>query len=717
MKVAVRGSLEFVVSVREHRSWRLGRLGRRVLTAFLVVSLVPLLLTAWISYWRSATLLEDFLEENAGKTARAYAADLDLFLERRRQLLRRVPSVTGDLSELLAITVEADPNLEALVKLTGEGEVSESSAADVDPWAVQACARLVGDTDQAMTHAGAGHAHEVVIAVPRSTGVLCGQVTFTLHQDMLSERAQGIGGGTAYIVDRSGTVVCHAFEEDEPHVGRGESLSGPAVNAAAKARPWSGVIEGSMGPAFAAFAPAESLPWGVWVEVPREVAAAPLRSWLAQTVAFAGAFAALIGLLAVVLVQRIVSPIHDVVTAVKTIAGGRYGETLEVRGDDEVAELAREVNRMSGALERSYTELDDRVSERTRQLQSAREFSDLLLDTLKDRILVVDAERRVVRANQAAVRAYGAEVLGAGCDQVHRPSGGVGEACPASRCLDSGEPVAEERVYERGGRSEILAVEVYPIFGDGGEPEAAVEIARDITESKRFQAQMVHHEKMAALGTLAAGLAHEIGNPLASMSSELEMLELDWDTQAARASVPVLRDQIHRMARLLRELVEFGRHPTEAEAWVRALDVVEDAARLLRHAPRAAGVNIEARAEPEDLSVWSNRDRLLQVLVNLGLNALDAVGGEGSVSLVAFADGDVRFEVTDTGTGVPAAVVERMFEPFFTTKPPDEGTGMGLFVSERIVESLGGRLELTSSDESGTRFAVVLPVTSAPLEA
>jgi signal transduction histidine kinase len=220
----------------------------------------------------------------------------------------------------------------------------------------------------------------------------------------------------------------------------------------------------------------------------------------------------------------------------------------------------------------------------------------------------------------------------------------------------------------------------------------------------------MHQEKMAALGTLAAGMAHEIGNPLASMSSELEMLERMWDPEEARASLPVLRDQVRRMAKLLRELVEFGRRPVEEAATFDPAVLLRDVARLLRHDPRGRGVEVVVDASEEVEVLCSSRDRLLQVLVNLGINALDALKGDGRVvyRLAPGEPGTVRLEVTDDGPGLPDEVANRAFEPFFTTKPPGEGTGLGLFVSERIVQGLGGRLELKDTP-AGATFAVTLP--------
>jgi signal transduction histidine kinase len=194
------------------------------------------------------------------------------------------------------------------------------------------------------------------------------------------------------------------------------------------------------------------------------------------------------------------------------------------------------------------------------------------------------------------------------------------------------------------------------------------------------------------------------------MSSELELLERMWDPEEARASLPVLRDQVRRISSLLRELVDFGRGPSEDAAPFDPVVVLEEVARLLRHDPRSRGVDIVVDGGSEAHELCSSRDRLVQVLVNLGINALDAMEGNGSLvfRLVAQADEGVRIDVEDTGPGVSDELADQVFDPFFTTKPPGAGTGLGLFVSERLARELGGRLELVPGG-AGATFAVHVP--------
>jgi len=576
----------------------LGPLGRRLLAGLLLASLVPMVALTALAYRQGRAAVTELARENVQKTAHLYAAELDTFLEAQRELLRALTASGARQPAELSEAVARSPHLRGLVRLGADGQVLAASSPEdlTDGWTLASCRSFLTEPASAMTHAGEAHAHEVVAAVPADDGVLCARVSFTVHEDLMNERVQGVLGGTAYIVDRQGRLVCHAFDDDEPHPERGAPIEGPAHEVARRGVAWSGVDTGRGGErSLLAFAPATTLPWGVWVEVPVATTTAALRPLVLQSVALTLALGGALALAGVALARRLTRPLHELLHAARAITEGRYGETLPSARADEIGALSAEFNRMSQALSASYAELDDRVAQRTAELRAV-------------------------------------------------------------------------------------------------------------------QARLVHQEKMAAVGTLASGLAHEIGNPLASLSSELELLERHWDADDARASLPVLRDQVRRMSELLRELMDFGRAQEHPVARTDLALLLEDASRLLRHDPRSRGVSVVVYVGEPLPALITSRDRLLQVLVNLGLNALDALGGVGTVRLSGRPDAEgAVLEVWDDGPGMSADQAAHAFEPFYTTKAPGAGTGLGLFVSERIVDQLGGRLTLHSAPGDGTRCALHLP--------
>ncbi len=681
------------------------RLDTQLVAGFLAASLVPSILVGSLLTWGGLELAEQAARENVARTADAYGADLDLFVQRQRGRLVDLAK-NGPDQEALTAAVQ---NTSGLAAVWDPASPRTSSPAPAD-WAKTACQELAANTDKDVTHAGAGQAHEVVIAVRSGASVLCGQLTFTLHQEMLTEQAESLLGGQAYIVDRAGTVVCHTFDDVGHHDPRGQVLSAAVTDVAQAQQEWSGRLVGSEDNVVAAYAPSSELPWGVWVEVSESRALGPFLTGLWRSVLVAAAISLLSAGLAVLLARRLGAPVREVARAVSRVAAGELGAEVPVRGPAEVAALAHEFNAMSRALAGFHAELEARVVDRTRKLSEARAFSDRLLDTMHHQIIVLDGDLAVVRANSAAVAALGGPIEGRVAAEL--PGRGEATAASVAAVLRSGQPRREER--NLGELGPVLEVETVPLIGENGQPIGVLEVSRDVTELRQMHARLAHQDKISALGTLAAGLAHEIGNPLASMSSELEMLERMWSPDDARKALPVLREQVRRISRLLRELVDLGRPASPRLSHFRPLTVLDEVARLLQHDPRSKGVEVVVGG-PSLPALYAQRDGLVQVLVNLGLNALDAVADVANARVVLSVHSSrwgCAFEVADNGPGLPADVVGRVFDPFFTTKGPGQGTGLGLFVSARIVEGMGGRIDHVPG-ASGTRFRVYLPASVA----
>ncbi len=233
---------------------------------------------------------------------------------------------------------------------------------------------------------------------------------------------------------------------------------------------------------------------------------------------------------------------------------------------------------------------------------------------------------------------------------------------------------------------------------------------RRIAESEQLQAHVRHQEKMAALGVLSAGIAHDIANPLASLSSELEMLEDERDIEQVRTSVAEVRRQVSRIERILREMTDFARRRGDETASLPVRLAVDDALRMVRHDPRARKVHFEVHVPADLPPVRAVEDHLVMVFVNLLINAFDAMPDGGELHIEGRAErGGVAIVVRDTGTGMTEEVRKRAPEPLFTTKERGRGTGLGLSVSVGIVESAGGTLSIDSEPGRGTEVTVRFP--------
>jgi len=302
-------------------------------------------------------------------------------------------------------------------------------------------------------------------------------------------------------------------------------------------------------------------------------------------------------------------------------------------------------------------------------------------------------------------------------------------ALPIDRLLDGAE-----RLHERGGAGPL------PLLGDSHErglSRAAVTFERTaralLEERARLAAKvdelvaanrslgearesLIRSERMATVGRLAAGLAHEVGNPLGAITGYVALArtrlpgDADPELAAALTRIAVAAERIDHTVRDLLDFARPGR--TELKA-VAVEPVVEAALRLLRAHPRFRDVSVKVSVEPRLPAVTADPRQLEQVVVNVLLNAADAMGGRGDVAVrAALADpgrsARVLLSVSDRGPGIPPEHLERIFDPFFTTKEPGAGSGLGLAISNRIVESFGGELAARNDPGGGATFTVAL---------
>jgi signal transduction histidine kinase len=243
----------------------------------------------------------------------------------------------------------------------------------------------------------------------------------------------------------------------------------------------------------------------------------------------------------------------------------------------------------------------------------------------------------------------------------------------------------------------------------------AIAFNQTILELQNRQEQLLQSGKMAAVGTLTSGIAHELNNPLNNIGLTVEALIDDFDDLPDEQKQRMLKQaytQVERAGATVRNLLDFTRKGRSVFARFQVGKAVETARRLVENEARLAGVAWTSDI-PRDLpEIRGHPHDLQQVFLNLFLNAIQAMesGGELSVDAEVVDGASVRVRVADTGPGIPQENLSQIFDPFFTTKDPGMGTGLGLSVSHGIVEEHGGRIEVTSELGQGTTFSVYLPV-------
>ncbi len=355
--------------------------------------------------------------------------------------------------------------------------------------------------------------------------------------------------------------------------------------------------------------------------------------------------------------------------------------TGNMEGPILLAEMDREIVAVSQAISRAHHELDAAVD------RAMRMTTALALDMRMDFVLAL-------ALLVALLVAFGWDLF----RHVVRPL----------RLL-------RRKVRAFGRREGALAPPDFPIAEIRALAEALVRLGRAVREREQrleeARSIAAHQEKMAALGLMAAGLAHEVGNPLAAARAALEvgLVKLDrGDAEGARSFLDDALNEIGRAEEVAREALAFGKPARDVPELLDPHPVVMRALKLVRLARRVPTLETEVRVENE-LRVHAPEDVLEQVLVNLLLNAVDAAGASGRV-VVEIAAVDARWarlDVVDTGPGVPEPLRERIFSPFVSTK--DKGTGLGLGISRTLVRRIGGDLLLVDGHPGRTRFRLLLP--------
>jgi signal transduction histidine kinase len=228
-------------------------------------------------------------------------------------------------------------------------------------------------------------------------------------------------------------------------------------------------------------------------------------------------------------------------------------------------------------------------------------------------------------------------------------------------------------------------------------------------ELQEAQAHLLHQEKMAAFGLLAAGIAHEVGNPLTSISSIVQMLTRRDNDAYTQEKLALVNSQLARIQNTLRELINFSRPASSARTWFTIADILNEGWNIAKYYKRTKGRTIELHL-PEDLPpLYGLRDQFVQVFLNLVLNAIDATATGGRIEISAQRMGEtLEVCVKDNGSGIDPAHMSHLFHPYFTTKK--HGTGLGLFVTRKLVSDHGGTVDVDSTPGQGTVFRICLPL-------
>jgi signal transduction histidine kinase len=411
-------------------------------------------------------------------------------------------------------------------------------------------------------------------------------------------------------------------------------------------------------------------------------------------------------------------PMEHLVEASNAIRTGDFDRRAALEAQDELGVLGRTFDAMAASLgdyrdevEANQRELEARVEARTSEVEAARARTAAILENLPLAILVIDGDLQVTTANPAALEMT--EAAGETSLQGSRCGALVDSPYCRQDCLleraRRGEPHLEET--HLGADERPVLLECAPV-GEGG-----IVSVRDMSRLVSMREQVRRSDRLSSLGTLAAGLAHELNNPLGNVSTYTQLLE-EAGPESPRAGkfLTTIRSECERAAGIVGRLLAFSR-PSSGQAQACELtDVVATATELMRPVLAQRGVTLEVPDHPGRLPrVRADSSQLQQVIVNLLLNAAHATGDGGRVELELLAAQELGpgFRVRDDGPGVPEESLDKLFDPFYSTKEAGEGTGLGLSVCYGIIQDHGGTIEVHNHPDGGAEATVRLPPSAA----
>ncbi len=347
-----------------------------------------------------------------------------------------------------------------------------------------------------------------------------------------------------------------------------------------------------------------------------------------------------------------------------------------------------------------------------------------LFDQIQDDILLLDARGKVLDVNHSVTKKLGKtkqDLLGLFCWEIFSeivPSSGCdlrSPDCPFRKTLKEGVPSESLQTWvDKDGRAQYYRVYAYPVFDEQGQLTKIVEMRRDITQRTEMEKRLQQSEKLAAIGELASYMAHEIRNPLFTIGGFANSLLRSSDlNEASKEKIKIILMESQRLDHILKNIINFSRPTQSEETEINVNRVIMDILQLFRLSCEEQQIKTEANINHGLALAKGDPELIKQCLTNLIKNSIEAMPRGGILTLATGMDEKfIMIKVKDTGKGIPKEIREKVFNPFFSTKK-GEGAGLGLAMTKKIVEDMGGKLELFSEENKGTTIVLYLPPSPA----
>jgi len=416
--------------------------------------------------------------------------------------------------------------------------------------------------------------------------------------------------------------------------------------------------------------------------------------------------------------RHLLVPLEDIASESVALAQGRQARHIVVRGPEEIRHVASAFNKM---VERGKSDAS-RIDATLQELRAQQEAADFerqrfmaMVEALHEGLLFLGDDGRVAYANPESGRILG------------RSASSLAELSVPTEYLKEKSPDADALLGMLLGFDDWRAIEsrssldltLVTLPAGAQEPGGRMILLRDRTEERKLERLMAEQDKIASIGMLAAGIAHEINNPLDGLQNCLRRIIKDPEnTEQIERYAGLMTASLHHIETVVRQLLNLSHKRDRSVRKVDLNETVRGAADLARTGQRWHGIEVDWHLESELPLVLADPQNLAQIFLNLVLNAVDAMPTGGTLTVTTrpvssrgggSGEADVLVEIRDTGVGISPEDLPRIFEPFFTTKGSEKGTGLGLSVSRNLVVEHGGEINVVSAPGVGTTFSVRLP--------
>lgn len=560
----------------------------------------------------------------------------------------------------------------------------------------------------------------------KPVGLLVFEIRLTAAAVFVSSLKIGTKG-YAFLLNNKGTLLYHPdrhLNMTDTVMKRGDSQFKNLVEKMRTGTPGFGHYLFGKSRKYMVFTPCRVKNWRVGITLEKSEFMADIIKLRQSIVTFSALIVILMVLVSFLFVKSLTQPVHQLVESARAIGAGDLDQRITVASSDEFSGLAREFNRMAARLKKSMQKIVD-----------LKTFSDNTLRSVSSGIITVDRTGRLTSINQSAkkILSFDREEI----DPAAAVAPGVKKSMALLMMTLGRKQVLEHQVIDfTGDRGDQVFIEVNTslLYDGQGEIIGAIADIRDVTARKRIDQLMIRVDKLASLGELSAGIAHEIRNPLAGMKTSIQVLAKRLSKPSHLLLVKGILSEIDRLNDIVTDLLKFAGSSPNYPSAVDLKEIIQKTLDLLMERIKKLNIRIVQNYEADIPRAFIDKEQIQQVCLNLMLNAVNAMprGGTLTLGIKKVRDQDlIKEKITsplkdvfpeetaymavsfsDTGCGISRENLTRVFDPFFTTDP--NGTGLGLSIAHKLLEKNKAFIYLESEPGSGCRVTLIIPVHDDP---